>query len=160
MAAKVSAGILLYRRVGGALEVLVAHPGGPYFARREQGAWTIPKGIVEEGETAEVAARREFAEETGFDPPPKLVELDPIRLKSGKRVHAFAGEGDVDPSLLSSNTFEMEWPPGSGKRRTFPEIDRVRFVPPQEARRLLNPAQAPLVDQLEAKLSSATDSSG
>ena len=159
MAAKVSAGILLYRLVDGALEVLVAHPGGPYFARRERGAWTIPKGAMEDGETAEAAARREFTEETGFEPPPELVELEPIRLKSGKRVHAFAGKGDVDPSALSSNTFEMEWPRGSGERRTFPEIDRVRFVRPEEARRLLNPAQAPLVDQLEAKLSSAGDPS-
>lgn len=152
MATKVSAGVLLYRFTTGALEVLIAHPGGPYFTRREAGAWTIPKGVVEPGETAEAAARREFAEETGFAPPDRLVELGPIRLRSGKRVHAFAGEGDVDPARLSSNTFEMEWPRGSGEQRTFPEIDRVRFVAPDEAKRLLNVAQAPLVDQLEAML--------
>jgi predicted NUDIX family NTP pyrophosphohydrolase len=149
---KVSAGVLLYRFDGERLQLLIAHPGGPYFTRRNVGAWTIPKGMVEDGESLEAAARREFEEETGFRCPKVLVPLRPVRLRSGKRVHAFAGEGDVNPSSLASNDFEMEWPKGSGRTQRFPEIDRVRFVSPEEARTLLNPAQCGFVDALQAHL--------
>ena len=109
--------------------------------------------MVEEGESLEAAARREFEEETGFESPADLIELPPVRLKSGKRVHAFAGEGDADPSALESNPFEMEWPKGSGRTQQFPEIDRVQFVTPEEARVLLNVAQVGFVDGLLARLS-------
>lgn len=151
--AAVSAGLLLFRRPGpAALEVLIAHPGGPFFRRRDDGAWTIPKGLIEPGESPEAAARREFFEETGFEGPARLLELTPVRLKSGKRVYAFAGEGDADPDRLSSNVFQLEWPRGSGQLQSFPEIDRVAFVVPDEARRRLNPAQTPLIDELERLL--------
>ncbi|MEM1026426.1 MAG: NUDIX domain-containing protein [Myxococcota bacterium] len=149
---KASAGVLMYRTRLVGLEVLVAHPGGPFFARKSLGAWTIPKGLIEEGEDAESAARREFREETGFVCPLELFELGSVRLRSGKVIHAFAGHGDADPERLDSNTFEMEWPRRSGRRQIFPEVDEVRFVVPDEARSLLNPAQAVLVDRLQAAL--------
>lgn len=155
---KVSAGVLLYRRGREGVEVLVAHPGGPYFARRDAGAWTIPKGLVEDGETLREAARREFEEETGFPCPAELLELPPVRLESGKRVHAFAAEGDVDPEALESNTFEMEIPRGSGRIRRYPEIDRVQFVSVRRARDLLNPAQVPLLDALLRHLANVSGS--
>jgi len=151
-AVKASAGVLLYRTRSVGLEVLVAHPGGPFFARKSLGAWTIPKGLIEDGEDAETAARREFREETGFACPRELFELGTVRLRSGKVIHAFAGRGDADPQRLTSQTFEMEWPRRSGRRQTFPEVDEVRFARPDEARSLLNPAQAVLVDRLLALL--------
>jgi predicted NUDIX family NTP pyrophosphohydrolase len=142
----------MYRTRSVGLELLVAHPGGPFFARKSLGAWTIPKGLIEDGEDPETAARREFSEETGFACPQALFELGSVRLRSGKVIHAFAGCGDADPLQLTSNTFEMEWPRRSGRRQTFPEVDEVRFVAPDEARTLLNPAQAVLVDRLLATL--------
>lgn len=149
----VSAGILLYRRRPTGLEVLIAHPGGPLWAGREDGAWSIPKGIVESGETPFAVARREFAEETGHDPPSDpaaYLSLGEVRTPTGKRIVAWAVEGDLDPATATSNTFEMPWPPGSGRRQAFPEIDRVAWVTPSEARRLLHAAQAAFVDRLEA----------
>ncbi len=146
-----SAGLLLYRRRGGAIEVLLAHPGGPLFARRDEGAWTLPKGLIEAGETAMDVARREFREETGAEPPSDeaaYLSLGRIRQASGKVVHAWAAEGDLDPASARSNTFEMEYPRGSGRRGTFPEVDRVAWFAPDEARRRLNRAQAPLIDRL------------
>lgn len=149
---KESAGVLLFRRRSGSLEVLVAHPGGPFFSRRSFGAWTIPKGLIEPGEDAETAARREFEEETGFAVPGELFALGSVRLRSGKVIHAFACEGDVDVTALDSNRFELEWPRRSGHKQSFPELDEARFVSPEQARDLLNPAQVQLVDRLVAIL--------
>ncbi|NJK88766.1 MAG: NUDIX domain-containing protein [Myxococcales bacterium] len=145
---KVSAGVLVYRWAVDGVELFIAHPGGPYFSRKEEGVWTIPKGMIEDGESPSVAARREFSEETGFACPGQLIELGTVKLRSGKTIHAFGAEGDFDPSLLQSNAFELEWPRGSGKRRSFPEIDRVEFVTPMRAKVLLHPIQAELVDRL------------
>lgn len=151
-----SAGILLFRRTADdGLEVLVAHPGGPYFAKKDAGYWSIPKGEVEGEEDLIDVARREFEEETGFPvlaPDTALIGLGEITQKGGKRVVAWAAEGDLDPAAAHSNTFEIEWPPRSGRRIEVPEIDRVAWCSPDEARRLLKDAQAPLVDRLEATL--------
>jgi predicted NUDIX family NTP pyrophosphohydrolase len=155
----VSAGILLYRRRDGRLQVLVAHPGGPFWAGRDAGAWTIPKGVAEAGEQLAAVAMREFAEETGFelpaiavDPARAPIELGTITLKSGKVVHGWAVEGDLDPALSRSNEAEIEWPVRSGRRMLVPEVDRVAWFAPAEARRRLHPAQAPFVDRLETRL--------
>ena len=153
---KVSAGLLMYRWRG-ELEVLVAHPGSPIYRRKDAGHWTIPKGLVDSGETFLDAARREFREETGFAvEADRFIDLGSVKLKSGKTVHGFAFEGDGDPALLKSNTFELEWPPRTGRREMFPEIDEVRFVSMTEARRLLHPAQAAFIDRLEAEMDGAT----
>jgi predicted NUDIX family NTP pyrophosphohydrolase len=147
---KLSAGLLLYRRVGDGVEVLVAHPGGPLWARRDSGAWSLPKGAPtdEESDLLE-AARREFREETGHDPPGgPAIDLGEVRMRSGKVVRAWAVEGDLDPRDLESMEAEIEWPPRSGRRLRVPEIDRVAWVGPSEARRRLNPAQAAFVDRL------------
>jgi len=127
MPARVSAGVALYRRRGAALEVLLVHPGGPFWQRKDDGAWSLPKGEVGPGESLEAVARREFREETGHDAPPALVALAPVRQAGGKIVHPFAGEGDLDPAAVRSNTFTMEWPPRSGALRTFPEVDRAAW---------------------------------
>jgi predicted NUDIX family NTP pyrophosphohydrolase len=154
-----SAGILLYRRPPSGLEVLLAHPGGPYWSRQDHGSWSVPKGIAEPDETAEAVAAREFAEETGFDlgtvardPSQSPVDLGEVTLKSGKVIHAWGVEGDLDPELAHSNEFEIEWPPRSGRRQLIPEVDRVAWFPPEEARRRAHPAQAEFVDRLEAAL--------
>jgi predicted NUDIX family NTP pyrophosphohydrolase len=153
MATRTSAGILLFRRSGGRLEVLLAHPGGPFFTRRDEGHWTIPKGEVDPDEELLAVARREFEEETGTPPPDgQPVDLGNIVQKGGKVVHAWGLEGDLDVSRATSNTFEIAWPPGSGRRETFPEIDRVAWFDPAEARRRLKPTQIPLIDRLEAAL--------
>ena len=147
MAARESAGILLHR--AGRAEVLLVHPGGPYWARKDAGAWSIPKGEVEEGEEPRTAALREFAEETGTRLPDGALEpLGSVKLKSGKLVHAFAIAGDLDPEAIVSSTFELEWPPRSGRTRTFPEVDRAGWFRLDEAREKLNPAQAAFVDRL------------
>jgi predicted NUDIX family NTP pyrophosphohydrolase len=153
VADRVSAGILLYRRTRGGVEVLLGHPGGPYFATRDEGAWSIPKGEVEEGEDLEAVARREFREETGQAAPagPALA-LGTIRQKGGKVVHAWALEGELDAAAARSNTFTMQWPPGSGTWISVPELDRVAWFTPAEAKRRLKEAQAPLVDRLLAAL--------
>ena len=150
MARETSAGVLLCRLRSGALEVLLAHPGGPFFARKDEGAWTIPKGLVDPGEAPLAAARREFTEETGFALPEDdaaFVSLGHVVQKSGKRVDAWALLGDCDPAALVSNTFEIEWPPRSGRRASFPEIDRVQWFPLAAARAKILAAQAPLLDR-------------
>ncbi len=154
MTDRVSAGILLFRRpAGGGLEVLVGHPGGPYFAAKDLGAWSIPKGEVEPGEDLYQVARREFHEETGHPAPGgPAIPLGSIRQKGGKLVHAWALEGDLDPAAAVSNTFSMPWPPGSASLAAFPEIDRVAWFDPDEARRRLKEAQATFVDRLAAAL--------
>lgn len=135
------------------LEVLLAHPGGPFFARRDDGAWSLPKGEIEESEDPLQAAVREFTEETGLPVEGDgFTPLGEIRQKGGKRVVAWAFRGDCDPSAIVSNRFEMEWPPRSGQRRSFPEIDRACFFDADDARRKLIPAQVPFVDRLEAAL--------
>ena len=147
--AKRSAGLLLYRRAPDGLEVLLAHPGGPLWRTRDAGAWTIPKGEIEAGEQPQAVARREFREETGHDAPAgEVVDLGEIRQKSGKLVVAWGCEGDLEPLTAVSNTFPLEWPSGSGDYIDVPEIDRVEWFGPDEARRRLNPAQAPFVDRL------------
>jgi predicted NUDIX family NTP pyrophosphohydrolase len=143
-----SAGLLLYRRAGQSLQVLLVHPGGPFWQRKDLGAWTIPKGEVTDGEALLAAARREFEEETGFAIDAPATPLGHVRLTSGKVIHAFAAEGDLDAGQVRSNTFEMEWPRGSGHRRTYPEIDRAAWFDMSEARRRILPAQASLLDAL------------
>lgn len=147
-----SAGILLYQRVDGVLRVLLAHPGGPFWRGRDAGAWSIPKGEYADDENPLAAARREFREELGSDPPSALQPLGEIKQKSRKHVVAFAAEGDFDPAQLYGNTFEIEWPPRSGRRAAFPEIDRVAWFTLEEARRKILPAQAELLTRLEAKI--------
>ena len=143
-----SAGLLLYRRSGRRLEVFLVHPGGPFWKRRDAGAWTIPKGLVEEGESPREAARREFTEETGHDPGDELVSLGVITQKGGKIVHVWAAAGDFDPDTLESNPVEIEYPRGSGRIIQFAEIDRVIWVQPPVAQEKLNQAQAVLIERL------------
>lgn len=147
-----SAGLLLYRRGPAGLELFLAHPGGPFWRDREAGAWTIPKGVVDEGEELLDAARREFEEETGIVPAGPFVPLGSVRQKAGKVVHAWAWEGDADASTITSNSARTEWPPGSGRWITYPEVDRCGWFDPTEARTRMNPAQAELVGRLEAVL--------
>jgi predicted NUDIX family NTP pyrophosphohydrolase len=148
-----SAGILLHRDGIGGTEVLLVHPGGPFWARKDLGAWSIPKGEVDEGEDPRACALREFAEETGTRlPETALDDLGSVKLKSGKLVLAFAVAGDLDAATVRSNTFELEWPPRSGRRRQFPEIDRAEWFGLDDARAKLNPAQSELVDRLAALL--------
>src|SRR5258707_8626689 len=151
-----SAGILLYRRRGGGLEVLLVHPGGPFWARRDAGAWSIPKGEYGADEDAVAAARREFVEELGVAPPEgAVVDLGEVRQKSGKRVHAWAAAGELDPRGIVSNTFELEWPPRSGRMVEAPEIDRAEWFALAAAREKINPAQVELLDRLAAALEAA-----
>jgi predicted NUDIX family NTP pyrophosphohydrolase len=151
-----SAGILLYCLEENAPRVLLAHPGGPYFAKKDLGAWTIPKGLIDRGEDPRDAARREFAEELGWRPIGELVDLGEVALRSGKHVIAFAVRSavaeDVILARFNPGRFTMPWPPRSGKLAEFPEVDRIEFFPLAEAARRLNPAQAPLVDRLAALL--------
>ena len=149
---KVSAGLLLFRRTAGRLEVFLAHPGGPFWANKDAGAWTIPKGLVNPGEDQLAAARREFAEETGLHPDGPFLPLGSVRQKAGKVIHAWACEGDADPAAVTSNTMRVEWPPRSGEWVTIPEIDRCGWFEPAAARGKINPAQAELIDRLEEML--------
>ena len=151
---KQSAGLLIYRKgATGNIEVLLVHPGGPFWAKKDEGSWSIPKGEIDEGEEALDAARREFLEETGQKAPEsEPIPLYPVQLPSGKIVHAWAQEGDVDPVQVRSNSFAMEWPPRSGKRQEFPEIDRAQWFGVAEARRRLNPGLVPLLEELERKV--------
>ena len=148
----VSAGILMYRLREGRVEVLLAHPGGPWWRRKDAAAWTIPKGGVMPGETPLEAARREFAEELGFPPPGDVFPLEPLKQPSRKLVHAWAVEGDWDPARLKSNLFELEWPPRSGRMQSFPEVDRAAWFPVEEARAKLLRGQVAFLDQLLARL--------
>ena len=162
MTAATSAGILLYRHSTDGPEVLLAHPGGPYWQRQDYGSWSVPKGIAEGAEALEAVAAREFEEETGFvlaavarsaDRP--RVDLGEITLKSGKTVRAWAVEGDLDPELAHSNEIDIEWPPKSGRLMRIPEVDRVAWFGFAEARKRFHPAQAAFVDRLEAQLADA-----
>jgi predicted NUDIX family NTP pyrophosphohydrolase len=148
----VSAGLLLFRRASTGLEVFLAHPGGPFWSRRDAGAWTLPKGLVEPEEDPLAAACREFEEETGIAPVAPFLPLGEVRQKGGKVVHAWAWEGDADPATVRSNTLRTEWPRGSGRWLTFPEVDRCAWYGPGEAREKINPAQAELLERLEAAL--------
>jgi predicted NUDIX family NTP pyrophosphohydrolase len=144
-----SAGILIYRRRAGAIEVLLVHPGGPFWARKDAGAWSLPKGEYADEEDPEAAARREFQEETGWTIKRELRPLGEVRQKAGKAVTAFAAEGDFDPASLESNRFEMEWPPRTGKRASFPEIDRAKWFSLAEASEKMIEGQRPLLERLE-----------
>ena len=152
MARKQAAGLLLFRRVVGALEVLLVHPGGPLWARKDDGAWSIPKGEVEPDEDALAAARREVEEETGARPSGTFIALSPVRQTGGKIVHVWAIESDFDPASLESNLFEMEWPPKSGNRRSFPEVDRAAWFDLETAGRKILPSQAVVLQHLQERL--------
>jgi predicted NUDIX family NTP pyrophosphohydrolase len=145
-----SAGLLLYRSSAGELQVLLVHPGGPVWAGRDEGAWSIPKGEYEEPEDALAAARREFEEELGAVPPDgDVLELGQVRQKSGKLVRAWAVAGDLDADTIVSNTFTMQWPPRSGRLQEFPEVDRAQWFALSQARERINPAQVALLDRLQ-----------
>ncbi|HEX6027172.1 MAG TPA: NUDIX domain-containing protein [Solirubrobacter sp.] len=155
MAAKRSAGILLFRRREGGLEVLLVHPGGPLWAKKNLGVWSIPKGEYDADEDPLACALREFEEETGTAlAPGELIELGEVRQKSGKWVRAWALEGDLDPATVRSNTFSMEWPPKSGRMQEFPEVDRAEWFDLDAARERINPAQAAFLDRLRERFDS------
>ena len=149
---KTSAGILPYRRTAAGIEVMLIHPGGPFWARRDLGAWSVAKGEVEPDEEAEAAARREFTEETGFSAVGPLLSLTPRKQPSGKVIHVWAVEGDYDPASLRSITFTLEWPKGSGRATAFPEADRAAWFPLPEARVRILKGQVPFLDELERHL--------
>lgn len=148
---EISAGILAFRRKA-ALEVLLAHPGGPFWAKKDDGVWTIPKGLVEPGDDLVATARREFTEETNLTAEGELVALMPVNQKSGKVVHAFAVEADFELAAFASNTFEIEWPPKSGKLQNFPEIDRIAYFALSAAKIKIIAYQLPLLLELEARV--------
>jgi len=150
--AKRSAGLAMYRVRRGELEILLVHPGGPFWVKKDQGAWFLPKGEVKEGEEALVAAQREFQEETGLRPAGPFVELGSVRQKSGKTVSAWAFEGDCDPAAIRSNLFTIEWPPKSGKQREFPEIDRGAFFALDQARGKMHAVEFEFFMRLKAFL--------
>jgi predicted NUDIX family NTP pyrophosphohydrolase len=152
-----SAGILAYRMPHGRLEVLLVHPGGPYWRKRDQGAWSIPKGEYGSDEYPEQAARREFSEEIGIELSAPLLSLGEVRQRGGKFVQAFAAQFDVDVTAVQSNTFEMEWPPRSGQRQVFPEVDRAAWFDLTTARGKINEGQRPLLDRLESLCGRSTN---
>ena len=152
MARTQSAGVLLYRRRDGQVEVLLVHPGGPFWARKDDGAWSVPKGEFDATESPAAAARREFREETGVTLTAELVPLTPIAQSRGKTVHPFAAEGDFDPALVASNTFTLEWPPRSGRMQAFPEIDRAAWFTLDLARTKIVAGQRAMLDELRARL--------
>ena len=145
---KKSAGLLLYRVVAGRLEVLLVHPGGPFWAKKDDGAWSLPKGEIEDDEDPLAAATREFAEETGLTPQGEMISLEPLRQRGGKLVYAWAVKQDFDPAALRSNSFTLEWPPKSGNRQAFPEVDHAAWFKLDEAQRKILPSQKPFLDQL------------
>jgi len=147
---EISAGLLAFRRRS-EIEILLAHPGGPYWARKDDGAWTIPKGLVRPDDLLE-GAKREFREETSFEPHGPFIPLQPVRQRSGKTVYGFAFEGDFDPESFSSNLFEMEWPPRTGKRAKFPEIDRLGWFGPNEAAKKIIAYPRPFLEELAEKI--------
>jgi predicted NUDIX family NTP pyrophosphohydrolase len=155
MAAKQSAGLLLYRWGDAGLELLLAHPGGPFWARKDQGAWSIPKGEFLDDEAPLSAARREFAEEIGTRVEGEALALTPLKQPSRKVIHAFAVEHDLNVEKITSNSFEMEWPPKSGKKAAFPEVDRAAWFGVDEARKRIQPGQAPILDELVRRLEAA-----
>lgn len=152
--AKRSAGLLMFRRKGGELEVFLVHPGGPFWAAKDAGAWTVPKGEYMDGEEPLEAAKREFAEETGFPAQGEFIDLGTVRQTSGKIVNAWAFEGDCDPAKLRSNLCEIEWPPRSGKKREIPEVDRGAWFTLDQARAKILSSQVGFLDVLERKLGS------
>lgn len=152
---KTSAGLLVFRRRDGRLEVLLVHPGGPLWKNKDDGAWSIPKGEYEPGEDPQAAACREFEEETGVAPEGRFLALGDVRQSGGKLVRAWALEADYDAAAMRSNTFEMEWPPRSGRKQAFPEVDRAAWFPLDEARVKMLPSQAPLLDRLVSALTAA-----
>lgn len=151
---RVSAGLIMYRATNGILQILLAHPGGPVFKKRDLDTWTIPKGEVDRGEDLLSTALREFEEDTGLKPQPPFVPLKPIQPKGGKIVHAWAFAGDCDPTAIKSNLVTMEWPAGSGHMIQFPEVDRAEFFDLDTVRKKIKAAQAPLLDELEELLNS------
>jgi predicted NUDIX family NTP pyrophosphohydrolase len=153
---RTSAGILLYRYRDGALAVLLVHPGGPFWTTKDLGAWSIPKGLIGPGEDPLAAALREFREETGFRAHGSFIKLSPVKMKSGKVVEAWAVEGDAEASKFESNTFSMEWPPGSGRQGEFPEVDQAAWFEVEEAKRKINQGQMKLLDELQHLLSGAS----
>lgn len=153
---RVSAGLLMYRVHDGKLQVLLAHPGGPFCKNKDDDVWSIPKGEVEPGEDLLECAKREFEEETGVSPAGPFIALKPVTQKGGKVVHAWAFKGDCDPSAIVSNTFTMEWPPGSGRQMEFPEIDRAEFFDDAAARRKIKAAQMALIEELEGIVNGKT----
>jgi predicted NUDIX family NTP pyrophosphohydrolase len=157
MPRKQSAGLLLFRRRGSSLEVLLVHPGGPLWARKDDGAWSIPKGEVEENEDVLAAARREVGEETGARPSGTFISLSPVRQTGGKIVHVWAVESDFDPASLKSNLFEMEWPPKSGSRRSFPEVDRASWFDLETAGRKILASQAIVLKHLKDRLTETVE---
>jgi predicted NUDIX family NTP pyrophosphohydrolase len=150
--AETSAGILMFRRKAGSLQVLLVHPGGPFWSKKDLGAWSVPKGERRSGEEPQAAALREFEEELGSPVQGHLISLRPVRQKGGKEVLAWAVDGNLDTSKVRSNEFEMEWPPKSGKRQRFPEIDRAEWFDLDVAAKKINPAQVAFLDELAAKL--------
>jgi predicted NUDIX family NTP pyrophosphohydrolase len=160
MAKQVSAGILLYRLRNGALDVFLVHPGGPYWRSKDVGAWSIPKGLLEEGDDELAAAKREFEEETGSRVDGEFIELTPLKQPSGKVVHAWAVEGEIDAASVRSNTFEMEWPPRSGKMQEFPEVDRGAWFTLDLAWEKILNGQRGFLDQLQARLSAPARNRG
>jgi len=149
---RLSAGLLMYRIRDEAIQVLLAHPGGPYFVNKDEGDWSIPKGEPGPDEDLLLTAQREFEEETGLKPTGPFIPLTPVKQKGGKLVHAWAFVGDCDPTAINSNTFTMEWPPKSGQQRQFPEIDRAEFFDLATARRKIKSGQVGLLDELETSL--------
>lgn len=149
---KKSAGILLYRFNKKQLELLLVHPGGPFWVKKDEGAWTIPKGELNDKEDALLAAKREFEEETGLKPEGDFIKLSPVKQKAGKLIYAWAVQGNIDITQLNSNTFEMEWPPRSGKRKTFPEVDKAAWFTPAAARSKMVEGQLPLIEEIQKLL--------
>ncbi len=149
---KKSAGLIMYRSYNNQIEILLVHPGGPYWKRKDEGAWSIPKGEYRDGENPLNAAKREFLEETGFIAKGEFIELEEIRQKGGKYVKAWIFEGNCDSSKINSNTFEMEWPPKSGTKQTFPEVDRAAWFPLELAREKILKSQRTFLDQLKQKI--------
>jgi predicted NUDIX family NTP pyrophosphohydrolase len=156
MARAQSAGVILLRRRGAHLEVLLVHPGGPFWARRDDGAWSIPKGEFDAGESPAAAAIREFTEETGIALTADLIPLTPVAQSRGKTVHPFAAEVDLDPALVVSNAFTMEWPPRSGRMQAFPEVDRAAWFSIDEARNKIVAGQRPILDQVVQRFAART----
>lgn len=148
---KQSAGILLYRKTGSEPEFFLVHPGGPFFAKKQEGWWTIPKGEPNPDEDLLECAIREFEEETGYRPSPPFTELAPITQKGGKKVYCWAAEGDLDPDAITCNTFEIEWPPKSGKMKAYPEVDKAGWFALEEAKTLINERQRELLEELMLK---------
>ncbi len=154
---RISAGLIMYRKQQGQVEVLLVHPGGPFWAKKDLGAWSIPKGEVNHGENELATAQREFEEEIGFQPQGPFLPVGEVKLKGGKVVRAWAFEGSLDPTRIRSNTFRLEWPPRSGHFQDFPEIDRAGFFSIKEAKEKIIPAQVPLLEALRRQIAGSPD---